>query len=243
MSNLQLGAIGNSSVGALVDARRRDRLGLPAALRRRRGVLLPAARAPRARPTSASRAWSSSWLDAHRAGVPAQHPHPRDAAVRRPRRRASRSSTSRRASASSGASSAPPSSCASSGRIAGSPRIRVRMRPADDYGRRRPEVTSGLQPHPLRRLLERAAPHHGLLHHRDPGGDALRPARRHLLRDGARRDAAGKSWPRWRAASSSSPRTTGTTGCATSPSPSSGRTRSSARPSRSSSPPTTTRAR
>ena len=27
--------------------------------------------------------------------------------------------------------------------IAGSPRIRVRMRPADDYGRRRPEVTSG----------------------------------------------------------------------------------------------------
>ncbi|MCW5592354.1 MAG: glycoside hydrolase family 15 protein, partial [Burkholderiales bacterium] len=27
--------------------------------------------------------------------------------------------------------------------LSGSPRIRVRMRPADDYGRRRPEVTSG----------------------------------------------------------------------------------------------------
>ena len=56
-------------------------------------------------------------------------------------------------------------------RLAGSPRITVRLRPACGYGARRPAVTMRQPPHPLRDARHDAAAHHRRIDHRDPGGD------------------------------------------------------------------------
>ena len=69
MNTLDLALIGNCTIGALIDARAKHRLGLLAALRRRPGVLLRCSRIP-----TSSASSPSSWpIATHRAGLPGEY--------------------------------------------------------------------------------------------------------------------------------------------------------------------------
>ena len=187
MQNLDLALIGNCTVGALIDARGDDRLGLLPALRRRPGVLLaarrerrattasppsnsPIASAPSSTTSRTRRSWSRGSTTATAARVEITDFAPRFRQYGRMFRPMMLVRRIRRLSRQPAHDAAP------------APGLRLR--------RSAPGSHLGQQPHPLCGAGTHAAADHRCLAHRDPAGNAVLPRRHRDPAAGRRRDRA-----------------------------------------------------
>ena len=172
--NLDLALIGNGAIGLLVDATGAVVWGCFPRFDGDADVLCAARRSGARRRAGHLRRRNPRFRP-RRAVLLQQHGRPRHAPVSIRRAAKSRSPTACRDSCSTAASSTRCPMCGRIRRVAGSPRIRVRLRPAVGYGRAHPAITVGSSH--IRYVMpgRDAAAHHRRVADRDPRGTAVLP--------------------------------------------------------------------